>query len=89
VLSGVLLEPDLASRFVQIKLAAVLAIGLNGVVATGLHRAMVRKPSVRLVTLGMGCAVVSQLCWWTATLVGFISAHLRSSAGPERRLSFR
>lgn len=75
VFSGLFLEPDLTSRFTQVKLVAVLAIGLNGVVATGLHRSMVRKPSLRVVTLGMVCAAVSQLCWWTATLVGFISAH--------------
>lgn len=75
VLSGIFLEPALASTLTQIKLVLVLLIGLNGVVAIGLHRAMVRRPSLRLVTLGLGCAAISQVGWWGATLIGFINAH--------------
>jgi hypothetical protein len=76
VLSGLLLEPDLTSPLTIVKLVLVLVIGLNGVVALGLHRALGRGGAdLRWMALGGMCATVSQLCWWGATAVGFLNAH--------------
>jgi hypothetical protein len=76
VLSGLLLEPDLTSPVTIVKLVLVLVIGLNGVVALGLHRALGRGGAdLRWMALGGMCATVSQLGWWGATLVGFLNAH--------------
>lgn len=75
VLSGLLLEPDLTSPVTQVKLALVLVIGLNGVVAVGLHRALGRGADLRWMALGGMCATVSQLAWWGATVIGFLNAH--------------
>jgi hypothetical protein len=76
VLSGLLLEPDLTSPVTQVKLGLVLVIGLNGVVALGLHRALGRGGAdLRWMALGGMCATVSQIAWWGATAVGFLNAH--------------
>lgn len=76
VLSGLLLEPDLSSPLTIAKLALVLVIGLNGVVALGLHRALgTGGADLRWMALGGMCATISQLGWWGATLVGFLNAH--------------
>ena len=75
VLSGVLLEPALDSPVVVVKLALVLVIGLNGVVALGVHRALGREADLRWMALGGSAAVISQLGWWGATIIGFVNAH--------------
>ena len=76
VLSGLLLEPDLEHPVTMLKLGLVLVIGLNGVVALGLHRALGRGGAdLRWMALGGMCATVSQLGWWGATVVGFLNAH--------------
>lgn len=75
VLSGLLLEPDLHSRATAVKLILVLVIGLNGVVALGVHRALAREADLRWMALGGSVAIVSQLGWWGATIVGFVNAH--------------
>lgn len=74
VLSGLLLEPDLASPVTRMKLALVLAIGLNGVVALWLHRALQQGANLRLMLLGGMCATVSQLAWWGSLLIGHLNA---------------
>lgn len=75
VLSGLLLEPNLHSRATAVKLTLVLVIGLNGVVALGVHRALAREADLRWMALGGSVASVSQLAWWGATIVGFVNAH--------------
>ena len=75
VLSGLFLEPDVTSPVTRAKLAIVLVIGLNGVFASWVHSATVRRESPRLLVLGSLSAVVSQVCWWGATVVGFVNAH--------------
>lgn len=74
VLSGVLLSPDLASTLTQIKLALVLVIGLNGVLAAGLQRQLGDRHGGRLVLLSAACASVSQVAWWSAAVIGFLNA---------------
>lgn len=75
VLSGLVLEPDLHSTITQIKLGLVLVVGLNGLVAVGLHQSLHRRGEMGPMALGMVCATVSQVGWWGATVVGFINAH--------------
>lgn len=75
VLSGLLLEPNLHSPATAVKLVLVLVIGLNGVVALGVHRALAREADLRWLALGGSVAIISQLGWWGATIVGFVNAH--------------
>lgn len=75
VFSGLLLEPDLASPWTRIKLALVIIIGLNGVFIAWQHAALQRIDSPRLLVVGTMSAMVSQGCWWGATVVGFLNAH--------------
>jgi hypothetical protein len=74
LVSGVLLRPDLSAPLPLLKLAAVVVLGLNGLYAGRLRRrgtapdgAVARLPL-------LACAAVSQLCWWTAVGVGFLSS---------------
>lgn len=75
VLSGLFLEPNLNSPVTIVKLALVLVIGLNGVVALAVQRALTREADMRWMAIGGSAAVISQLGWWGATVVGFINAH--------------
>ena len=75
VLSGLLLEPNPYSPLTLLKLALVLVIGLNGVVALGVQRALARQADLRWMAVGGSAAVISQLSWWGATVIGFLNAH--------------
>lgn len=75
VLSGLLLEPNLNSPFTLVKLTLVLVIGLNGVMALGVQRALAREADLRWMAIGGAAAVISQLGWWSATVIGFVNAH--------------
>lgn len=75
VLSGVILEPNLDSPFTMVKLTIVLVIGLNGVVALGVQRVLARDADLRWMAVGGSAAVISQLGWWGATIIGFVNAH--------------
>ena len=76
VLSSLLLEPNPYSPLTLLKLALVLVIGLNGVVALGVQRALAREADLRWMAVGGSAAVISQLGWWLATvLIGFLNAH--------------
>jgi len=74
VASGLLLEPKLGDPLTAVKLALVVVIGLNGVMATWLHAAMKRSDSARLLVVGCISAGASQLAWWGATVIGFLNA---------------
>lgn len=77
VASGMLLEPDLANPVTRVKLALVLVIGWNGVLAAVLHRRLARRPEAplegRLAVTAAGAATVSQLGWWGAMALGFLN----------------
>ncbi|MEW1810269.1 hypothetical protein AB0284_06140 [Pseudarthrobacter phenanthrenivorans] len=80
--TGVFLSPHLDSPMTEVKLAAVLVLSLNGIMLIPLMRRLARLPArtafgdlstgqrVHLMT----CLVISQLCWWTAIIIGFINA---------------
>jgi hypothetical protein len=80
--TGSFLGPDLASPMTIIKLVAVLVLILNGIMLIPLMRRLVRMPpqaSFGDLTTGqrfhmLACLSLSQLCWWTAMVIGFINS---------------
>jgi hypothetical protein len=78
VASGALLQPDLDSPVTRVKLALVLALTLNGLQAGLLTRRLAgrtgRPRTARLVAWGAATALVSQLCWWGAVVIGFCNS---------------
>ena len=80
--TGAYLTPRLANPVTDLKLAAVLVLSLNGIMLIPLMRRLARLPGdARFADLSTGqrthllvCLVISQACWWTATVVGFLNA---------------
>jgi hypothetical protein len=76
LITGVLLEPDIASQTVMVKLLAVLVVALNGVYLDGLtHRVPAQTDSLpRSMYVRIGASLlISQIGWWTATVIGYIN----------------
>ena len=79
--TGVFLSPHLANPMTDVKLAAVLVLSLNGIMLIPLMRRLARLPSDASfadLTVGqrihmMLCLAISQACWWTAIIIGFIN----------------
>ncbi|MGW0880190.1 hypothetical protein [Streptomyces sp. NPDC002671] len=75
VASGALLHPDMGSPLTRTKLALVLALTLNGLQAGLLTRRMAARRGApiapRLLVWGAATALVSQVCWWGAVVIGF------------------
>jgi hypothetical protein len=79
--TGVFLNPHLTNPMTDVKLAAVLVLSLNGIMLIPLMRRLARLPSDASfadLTVGqrihmMLCLVISQVCWWTAIIIGFIN----------------
>jgi len=78
VVSGSLLNPDFSQPLTRVKMALVLVVILNGLGALALHhrlgmgtRALSRRLLVRATALGM----ISQLAWWGAIFIGFMSTN--------------
>ena len=75
VASGVMLHPNLGLAPTRIKLGLVLVLTLNGLQAGLLNRRMTQQGSAvltpRLLTWGAATALVSQVCWWGAVVIGF------------------
>jgi hypothetical protein len=75
VLSGLLLKPDLESPITMVKIGLVLLLTLNGLQVrflSGRLLAVAGRPMTRLeVVWGAGSALISQICWWGATFIGF------------------
>ncbi|WP_253182800.1 hypothetical protein [Arthrobacter sp. SW1] len=80
--SGAFLNPDLGKALTVVKLIAVLVLIVNGIMLIPLMRRLVRLPAdTPFGGLGAGqrfhmlaCLVVSQACWWTAIVVGFLNS---------------
>lgn len=77
--TGGLLSPNLSSTRTLLKLGAVLVVALNGLYAGQIQRALHRygdgAPVPRpLMMRSMAAAGVSQAGWWTAMIIGFLSA---------------
>lgn len=74
--SGILLHPDTSSTLTRVKLVMVLLLSLNGLQAGLLNRRMAARrpgeqPPRRFLAWGAGTALVSQVCWWGAVIIGF------------------
>ena len=84
ILSGLLLEPNLNSAAMWVKLVAALVAGLNGALARdAMHRmlALPRGATVRqvprpLMSRVAAHAAVSQAAWWTATVIAYFGSGL-------------
>ena len=78
LVSGAALGPDTSSGLVRVKLLAVLVVGINGLllgrVRDRLAAAEGPVPWPALLP-GVAAATISQLGWWTATLIGFVNAN--------------
>lgn len=80
--TGVFLSPNLANPLTVIKLAAVLVLMLNGIMLIPLmRRLLVMPPTTTFGALTPGqrfhmlsCLTISQACWWTAIIIGFLNA---------------
>ena len=80
--SGALLQPDLESPATLVKLGAVLVLSLNGVAITRWSIHLARFPRrMRFSSLPrkaqfsfMSSAVISQLAWWTAVVIGMLNS---------------
>ena len=81
IASGALLHPDLSSPLTVTKLLLVLAVAWNGVAVTELRRRLAQLPPHvkpgdlprRDWRLLMGLTVVSQVGWWGAVVIGFVT----------------
>ncbi|MEU8129598.1 hypothetical protein AB0B68_20480 [Micromonospora sp. NPDC049049] len=76
--SGAALGPDTSSGLVWVKLLAVLVVGINGLFLGRVRDRLVAvqgRPQWSALLPGVAAATISQLAWWTATLVGFWNAN--------------
>jgi hypothetical protein len=78
VLTGALLSPDVDARLTQVKLGLVLLIALNGLNAAAVQRRLDRVGQdlvpARLLLRAGAAGMLSQLGWWSATVIGFLNA---------------
>ncbi|MEU1814988.1 hypothetical protein ABZ543_07305 [Streptomyces roseifaciens] len=78
VLSGMLLHPSPSSTLTAVKLVLVLLLSLNGLQAGLLDKRMAEQasasPAPRLLAWGGATALVSQICWWGAVVIGFMNS---------------
>ena len=80
--SGALLEPDLGKPATLVKLVAVLVLSLNGVALTRWTSDLARLPPnahfrslpSRARVAFVASAVVSQVAWWTAVVIGLMNS---------------
>ncbi|MDQ0755367.1 hypothetical protein [Arthrobacter sp. B3I4] len=80
--TGVFLNPHLYNPMTDVKLAAVLVLSLNGIMLIPLMRRLAHlAPNSGFGVLSVGqrvhllaCLGISQACWWTAIIIGFINA---------------
>lgn len=80
--SGALLQPDLGAPLTIVKLGAVLVVSLNGVAITQWTAYLARFPRrMRFASLPrkarlrfVASAIVSQIAWWTAVVIGMLNS---------------
>jgi hypothetical protein len=76
IVTGSVMEPQLAAPFTLIKMGCVVGIGIVGVLALSTKRTMMRQmPTVSSSVLkrGLLLAATSQALWWSAVLIGFLN----------------
>jgi hypothetical protein len=73
------LHPNLGRPLTWVKLTLVLVVALSGLYANALHHRLHRlPPTARTISLGTlvrlaAVALISQIAWWGATLIGFLT----------------
>jgi len=73
-ISGALLAPDLSSVPTRVKLALVLVVAVNGIAAHAIQQRITSSPGKvrpRVLLAGGLVGAISQLGWWSATVIGF------------------
>jgi hypothetical protein len=81
--SGILLDPRLGRPLTIVKLLLVLAVALDGILARDLMRELRRLPAdvtrvpARLLARATFLAFISQLGWWGAVVIGFLTTNAR------------
>jgi hypothetical protein len=78
VATGALLHPQLTTPLIMVKMVSVIGVSVVGILALATKRAMMRAvPRVpqRLLLRGLVLTAASQAFWWTAVLVGFLTAN--------------
>ena len=76
LMSGMFLSPDLSSPLTRVKIGMVALAGVGGVLALALGRRLSsprQAQTARLLRTALIVAVMSQLCWWTAAVIGFLN----------------
>jgi hypothetical protein len=89
LVSGSLIDPDLANPVTVVKLVCVLVLMLNGLsIAPAMHQLLALPACTRFGELGRRLRLrllvalsISQACWWAAVLIGLINSTLRRWAG--------
>ena len=89
LVSGSLIDPDLANPATVVKLVCVLVLMLNGLsIAPAMHQLLALPACTRFGELGRRLRLrllialsISQACWWVAVLIGLINSTLRRWAG--------
>lgn len=79
IISGLLLRPDFSEPLMWVKLGAGFVAGLNGINAKDVMNSLAELPrGTRLADLprsfaarAVAAALLSQVAWWTAILIGF------------------
>jgi hypothetical protein len=78
VSTGALLHPHLTTPLIIVKMISVIGVSVIGILALATKRAMMRSaPRVpqQLLVRGLVLTAASQAFWWTAVLVGFLTAN--------------
>ncbi len=72
VTSGVFLDPDLDQGWIVVKMVSVGFAGVLGIAARSINRRLRRAngPTRRLLRQGVAIAVLAQIAWWTAVIIG-------------------
>ncbi|MEI7818671.1 MAG: hypothetical protein WCI47_00985 [bacterium] len=78
---GILLEPVNVTSGTKIKLFAVVVLAVNGLFLDRIRHQLIAyeqddfwKLPRKFQVISVGSISLSQLCWWTATIIGFIAA---------------
>jgi len=77
VASGALLSADPTVPLTTLKLVVVVVLAVNGVQVLTIQEQLVAadgNPPGRLLARGLATAALSQTCWWTATVIGFLNS---------------
>jgi hypothetical protein len=74
LITGIFLQPDLTSPLTTTKIGLVTLLCFVGLTARSVHRDLAGgSAQLRVFRFAMTLAVLSQLCWWGAVVIGFLN----------------